>query len=685
MAASKQIVELSPETKRHVLLYATKAHELLLNQFSLRSNLEVIDRYYMRENNWSLDNVRAKIANRIGDVKQQRMQDVTVPIVMPQVNAALGYLVNVFLTGYPVFGVAGDVESENAALQMSTVIAENAIYYQWCKELIMFFRDGLKYNLHAVECEWVQNTVARLENDPTADNGAKAVETLVKGNRIKRMDMYNSFFDPRVHPTDIHRRGEYAGYIEMYTRLSLLQLVNDQYGAISKDVIDEALATGPAPGGQTAQGSPFSYYMPLINPWPIMNRYNQQTVDWMAWSSGSMMNASSTIKYNNVYEVTKLYARIIPEDFGINKVPQKNVPQVWKFIIVNGQVVLFAERQTNVHNYIPIFFGQPIEDGLDYQTKSFATNVSDFQDIASTLWSGYLASKRRLVGDRVLYDPSRVRQKDIESVNPTAKIPVRPSAYGKSVGESVFQFPFRDEQQQTMLDGAERVSRFADMVNGQNPAARGQFVKGNKTLHEYDDVMGHGNSDNQVMAISTEVQVFTPLKEVIKLNILQFQDETTMFNRDQGVNVKIKPTELRQAAVHFKVSDGMLPQDKEMSTEEFSVALQVLGSSPQLAGAYNMAPLFTYIMKLRGADLDPFEKPQWQVMYEQQMQAWQQAAAMAAQKGTPFSTPQPQLPPQLQQMVQQQQQAAGGASPDGSGAEGSNVAGAAAESTQGEN
>ena len=92
------------------------------------------------------------------------------------------------------------------------------------------------------------------------------------------------------------------------------------------------------------------------------------------------------------------------------------------------------------------------------------------------------------------------------------------------------------EQQQTMLDGAERVSRFADMVNGQNPAARGQFVKGNKTLHEYDDVMGHGNTDNQIMAISTETQVFTPLKEVIKLNILQFQEEATMFNNACGIS-----------------------------------------------------------------------------------------------------------------------------------------------------
>jgi len=33
----------------------------------------------------------------------------------------------------------------------------------------------------------------------------------------------------------------------------------------------------------------------------------------------------------------------LPNDFGM-MVPEENTPQVWKFVIINNQVVLYAER-----------------------------------------------------------------------------------------------------------------------------------------------------------------------------------------------------------------------------------------------------------------------------------------------------------------------------------------------------
>lgn len=668
MASNTQF-HLSPEAERSVCLYAQKAHELLLNQFSLRNNIEMIDRYYMREVDWTQENVKAKIANRIGD--KRKLQDVVVPVVMPQVESALSYMANVFLTGNPIFGVAGDPSTEDAALQMETIVEENSKTAGWTRQLMQFFRDGLKYNLHAVECEWQQRTVATVETNLESPNNAKPKTTIWNGNALRRMDLYNTFFDPRVHPAEIHSEGEFAGYIEMYSRTRMKKMINELYGKIPPKTAIRAFESGPAPGGMTGSGSPFSYYVPLINPYPILARQNIQSFDWMAWAYNEQ-DKKQGIRYNNVYEVMKLYARIIPRDFNLN-VPEENTPQVWKFILVNGSVVLFAERQTNAHNFIPIFFGQPLEDGLDYQTKSFASNVMDMQDVASALWNGYLASKRRLVTDRVLYDPLRVREKDINSTNPAAKIPVRPTAYGKPVSEAVYQFPFRDEQANSLIEGSDAVVRFANLINNQNPAQQGQFVKGNKTLHEYEDVMGHGNGHNQCMAIMSEAQVFTPLKECIKLNILQYQPADVLYNSGQQQQVAIKPEDLRKAAVHFKMSDGLLPQDKEMSTDEFQVALQVLGSSPQIAAGYNMPPLVTYIMKLRGANLAPFEKSQLQMQFEQMQQQWQEVAIQAVKAGQQ-PPPQPQMPPELVQELQQKQ-ATGGVVPSATAK--------AAEATQG--
>lgn len=635
-------VNVSREQEGALITFATAAQNLLYSQFSIRSQLEAVDRAYMRENDYTLEQLRARSANRLGN--PTKFQNITVPVVMPQVQAALGYLTNVFLTGYPIFGVTADPDMEDAAMQMETIIAENAVTAGWARQLLMFFRDGLKYNLHALEVNWEQKVAASVVNDILSPSGAKPKNVIWNGNVLRRMDLYNTFYDPRVHPAEIHSEGEFAGYVEIFSRVRLKKYINELIGVDPATATRALESTYGGSGFVQSASTPFGYYQPLINPEPLMATQNQMTFDWMSWATSQLPGRDRAIRYSNVYTKTTLYARIIPNDFGFN-VPGPNTPQVWKLIIINGQVVLKAERLSNAHTFIPIIFGQPLEDGLDYQTKSFATNVQPMQEVASAMMNGYVASKRRLVGDRVLFDPLRVRAQDINSDNPSAKIPVRPIAYGKPVQEAVYAFPYRDENTNSFVQASDMAIKFANMINGQNPAQQGQFVKGNKTLHEYEDVMGHGNAVNQMMAIATENQVFTPIKEILKLNILQYQGDATIYNAAAKRPVKIDPVQLRNEAVQFQVSDGLLPKDKEMSGDEWMTALQVIGSSPQIGQGYNLAPMFTYLMNTRGVELKPFEKTQQQVQYEQQLGAWQQAAAEAAKAGTAFSTPMPQPPP----------------------------------------
>lgn len=665
---------LTEEQEKQVLLYASTAQQQLLNQFSLRSHLEQIDRDYMRENNWTKAELRARIANKLGDA--HKMRDITLPIIMPQVEAALAYMTNVFLTGYPTFGVSSSPDMEDAALQMETIIAENSVTAGWSRQLMMFFRDGLKYNLHGVEVNWAQKNVYSLVNDVASPNGAKAKTTLWAGNEISRLDLYNTFFDPRVHPAEIHSEGEYAGKITIMSRTRMKKYLNDLFGQVPASVVIRAFESSPAAGSATSSTAPFGYYVPIINPFPLMERQNLDGFNWLNWATNNNNNSGSKagIKYNNIYQITKMYARIIPEDFDM-KVPERNTPQVWKFIIVNGSVVVQSERLPNIHNYIPMFFGQPIEDGLDFQTKSYAQNVTDMQDIGTAMLSGYMASKRRLIGDRTVYDPSRINSKDINSRNPAAKIPVRPSAYGKPVSDSFAVMPYRDEQTHSLLEGAQLVDSYANRINGQNPAQQGQFVKGNKTLHEYSDTQGHSNDRNQLMALETEWQVFTVVKEVVKLNTLQFQKDGTLFNRDKAQQVPIDTSTLRNAAIHFKVSDGELPTDKLMGADEYQTILQVMGSSPQIAAGYNASPLFSYMVKIQsGIDLSPFEKSQLQMQFEQMTSQWQQVAEAAIKAGQPPPA-QPVMPPELIQELQAKQQT-GGVSPSPTSA--------ALESTQGQ-
>ena len=451
--------------------------------------------------------------------------------------------------------------------------------------------------------------------------------------------MYNTFFDSRVPPSKIHSDGEFAGYNELMSRIKLKQFIQELPDKIIAN-IPAAFASGLT-SPTNAGTSDYGYYIPDVNPNATFNKNIRASTNWMAWAA--LAEGKTGIAYHNMYEVTTLYGRILPSDFNMS-VPSRNTPQVWKFIIVNNSVVIYAERLTNAHGYLPILFMQPHEDGLTYQTKSLADNVSGIQSVTSALANSIIHASRRSISDRGLYDPSRVTEANINSANPSAKIPVRPAAYGKPLSEAYYPIPFRDDQSQTAMQKIGMFAQYANVISGQNPAKQGQFVKGNKTQQEFDTVMSNANGRDQVVSLLLEAQFFTPMKTIIKTNTLQYQGGTSYFSPSRDKEVEIDPVELRKAVMTFKISDGLTPADKLINSDVLMVAMQQIGSSPQIGQGYNISPLFSYLMKTQGADLKEFEKSKEQVAYEQAVQQWQQLV-MQALKDNPQITA-AQLPPQ---------------------------------------
>lgn len=616
-----------------IVQYAKSCFQLMQTENNLRSNMRKIDLAYMREQDLSSTHSKAKAANAYGD--KSKFQNITVPVILPQVEAAVTYQSSVFLTGTPIFGVTSSPAHIDEALQMETLIEDQSTRGGWVQQFMMFFRDGFKYNISGVEVNWDAYVTAALEtNLAFSATQAKPKEIVWEGNCIKRLDMYNTFWDMRVKPSEVYYKGEFAGYTEMMSRIELKSYMSRLPDKMV-DNVKAAFESGLGSGGYE------TYHVPDINPNSVVGNPDSKRggFNWLSWAT--LENAIGKIAYKDSYEVTTLYGKILPSDFGL-RVPSANTPQIWKFVIVNGQVLIYAERQTNAHGYLPILLGQPLEDGLGYQTKSLAENAMGFQDLTSALWNSVIAARRRAISDRGIYDPSRIDSAQINSDNPSAKIPVRPAAYGKPVGDSYYPIPFRDDQSSTLMQETDQVLRMADKVSGQNPARQGQFVKGNKTQSEFNTVMGNANGRDQQIAMLYEAQVFTPLKEILKFNILQYQGGTSVYNRTTQQEVKIDPVALRKAAIEFKISDGLTPTDKLIDSDTLQVAMQVIGSSPQIGPAYNIGQLFSYLMKSKGANLTPFEKSPPQVAYEQAMQQWQQVAveiAKAGQQPPPQPTP----------------------------------------------
>lgn len=574
-AAGKKLrIPLKPASQVSIVNYLKEAVRSQSYRREFISILEYLDREYARMGNVSTEHLKAKRENRDGIKKS--LQEVTVPVIQPQVDAALSYLAGVFTSGYPIFGlVAQPGETQKIADQFETVIADHSTRSGWVRHIIMALRDALKYNLCCLEVDWKKNTTYSIVTDEksAANQGRGTGKSISwEGNVMKKIDLYNAFFDWRVAPAEVHIKGEFAGYVEINSRTALKQLIADLPEAFN---IKEAFASsyvGDTASVSEEQGDG-NFYVPCVTD-KIKVDPTEVEFNWAAWMTDSATKNQTMSYSKDNYETRYFYCRILPSDFEID-VPAKNTVQIWKFITVNN-VLIYAERLTNAHNYLPLVFGQPIEDGLGYQTPSFAENLLPIQEMASTLWNIRIAAARRNVTDRVLYDPTRVKPDDINSSNPAAKIPVRPNAYGKPVSESVYAFPYRDDASRGVIGDALQIVEFGRSITGINRAQEGQFTKGNRTLQEFDTTFQRSNDRLQMMAVFLESQFFTPIKEIIKANMLQYLVSGKFYSRKLKQTIEVNPVEMRQAALEFIVTDGLIPGSKVANMEFLSVLVQML-------------------------------------------------------------------------------------------------------------
>lgn len=233
MAINKDITLSERSQKKLLAYYHSLQNNCNITREAHRANLERIDLQYQREVDSTEEAKKAKQANRKGDVTKHR--NVTVPVIMPQVEAAVVYQTSVFLTGEPLFAVVASPEYVDEALQLESVIEEQALKGGWTRELILAFRDGFKYNECLVNLDWEVETLNTIETalEDTAGTDGTVKEVLWSGNKLKRWDLYNSFYDNRVDVTELATKGEFAGTTEYMSKVAAKAYVNSLTGAIN--------------------------------------------------------------------------------------------------------------------------------------------------------------------------------------------------------------------------------------------------------------------------------------------------------------------------------------------------------------------------------------------------------------------------------------------------------------------
>jgi hypothetical protein len=630
MATSISLVNtLSIDQRKELLNYA-KDCAMRLGSSTLsdfRSLLRYRDRAYQRQLNTTAEHIKAVRANMAGDAR--KIQDMTVPIIMPQIESAVAYQAGVYLTSYPIFGVVSYPKNQDQAMQFETALADQAVKYGWARELIKIFRDGYKYNFGAAVVSWEKTPLKSIVTDTNISAAGLAAlkEYSYGGNCIKHVDPYNCFMDMTVSPANLHTDGEYFGYNKLMSRVQLKRLfaVLDSQKTTSAADAFKSSFSGPTQDDTSAM----MYYIPEINQYLNLSNTVFGTTNWGQWM-GLPGSSRNKLEYRDHYLVTHFYCRALPSDFGA----RGNQVKIYHAIIVNWSVVIFAEEMNVGYDTLPAFVMQPYEDGLGYQTQSMLDNALPFQDMSSALWNISLESKRRLVFDRLIYNPRLIDKKDIDNVSAVSRIPLRNASLAKddnTMARAIYQIPYREDNSGTNIQMSEMISAMADQATGQNKVDRGQFQKGNKTKTEFETTMVNSNSRQQLSSLAIEYQFMTPVKEVIKSNTLQYQQPGTILNRNLRQEVNVDPVELRKSILEFKLTDGLLPADKMLNSNLLTVFLQTAQALPAVSTEYDVMGMFLYWAKLQGAYwLEDFKRNP-----EQQQQFLQTMAATSAAQNPP--------------------------------------------------
>lgn len=538
--------------------------------------------------------------------------DYIIPMVKPDVDAVSDYLINTFLSANQLLTVVAGPNDEEGRKQMQAVISESSDVFKYQEELSVVIREAVRYNVAAMDVSWETIVSKTVANGGDNFSAATVQNVTFSGNRIKRVSPYNLFYDNNIPANKVTQEGDFAGYIE---RLSVTQLYKlfgslKDAGYITNHETKELWASSPIST---------NFYTPEINSKQTLPRGKGT---WAEFFDNHITTKDKGSAYTSHHDVTTIYVRIIPQLFGMD-VPAAEVVQIWKFIVVDDQFIIYAEREVNAHELLNILIAVPQVEGLESQTKSLAEVLIPYQSLSSELWQIRRASLYRAVDDRGIYDPKLVSKADMESKNPRKKVPLKPNANRDAKPhEAYYPIPFNSESTRSLDGEIANIRGYANELAGTNNTVRGQFQKGNKTRYEYQDVQQNAISSQVVMALMLEVQVFSHLKRIIKMNILLNQGEAELFDSKTKAAVNIDPVALRKAALSFKIADGVANTKSIINIDALREAMMFIGQSPEFQMEYDIGKLMAHILSLENADLTDYKRtPEEQQQFVNNRQA----------------------------------------------------------------
>lgn len=363
------------------------------------------------------------------------------------------------LTPSPIFRYEGmGPEDIVGAILLEMVIDQHCRINKTALNIHTLIRDGLSYGIGAVVPEWVvrrgQKRVKQvgevygLEGDQVYSTTQATIvddAVLFEGNGLRNVNPYRLLLDPDAPSVAVQE----MNFVGWYEDVSLETLT-----------IEEAYGKG------------------LFNVKYLKEASLYTQVLGDSYSTSGRLTKTEVIpgsnQYGNMTSRITMYITLIPKDWGLGN---SELPEKWLFSVVNGDLLIQANKIKFEHGLYPIAMASPDFDGYSTLPMARLEIMHGMQHLLDWMLNVHVTNTRKAVNDMFVIDPWLLDYDDVANPEPGKLIKLRRPAWGKGVQGSIQQLQVSDVTRGNISDIG-LLTNAIDKISGVDDAGRGLLRQG---------------------------------------------------------------------------------------------------------------------------------------------------------------------------------------------------------------
>jgi hypothetical protein len=538
------------------------------------------------------DRVRARKQDQSG-IPQAVMQNL--PITMIQLDDMMTYFAQVFAPSRGMFFAKGKPDEQTPAEGITTLMNNHALHDGYYREVILTLLTILKYNLGGFHGFWDKQIGPRLlVSESGSDKPQIATDDVVwQGNRLRALDMYNTLYDPSVHPTNLYKDGEWGAVVELVSH----------YWLQREAAKGRFFNTREALQRESGITDNCVYYKSPPAEARMESSEATGATNWVA-----VLSETPSGFTGQGFEKVTMYCWLNPVE--MNLVPNnpaaratRNTYELWRFTIINDTWIIEAEHQDNAHAHIPLYFGLINDDNMGPIARSPAEVLKPLQDFASFAMNTHIQATRKNIWGLTVYDPSVVDLSEIPDGEVAARVPLKPTGWGQDINKAIWEHSKVLDTKQTMQD----IESIMGLVSQFFPASSmpNQVASLDRAVDSQVAAVVQGSTRRmQKGAMLLDHTMFRPIRTAFYFNIVQKYDREVVTTDFQGRTITVDLGKLKETDLPYIIGQGLKAIDLQAAADKLQMIIFAIIQNPPVAQQLDLLGLIDYWTSMMDVDVD---------------------------------------------------------------------------------